>query len=177
MRTRLLAVLAIAIAMAAALIPSSSGALTLKVKLGEAVIGVNANPAAASGTVTFSLNTISAKCSSSSLTGTAFVKPQCTTRTITCPATASSCDLQLAPVRQTAFAGTPEWAGFAYMSGGYSGVNNPEPYHCNAATNVCQQQITFTGLPAASTASVNVYNVASGLGLPSIGVQATLVIH
>jgi hypothetical protein len=162
--------------MGALLMPSSSGATTLVVKLGNSLTSVSVKPVAATGTLTFSANTISAKCSQSALAGSAGVKPICTTRTIVCPTTAMSCDLQIAPARQASLNGRPDWAGSLDISGaGYTGFTVPQPYQCSAT--VCQQQVNFTGFSPGDTVSATIYNIASGTSLPSIGVALVLTVH
>src|SRR2546421_6662522 len=103
------------------------------------------------GTISVSGGTISARCSASSLKGSAaFNTPQCVTRPIKCPVTATSCAV-VANIRESALRGPVQVAGgLLFIGGSYTASAVVQPYNCPQAYS-CGTRVPFACITPRTT--------------------------
>lgn len=128
-----------------------------------------------SGTTGTSQGAITARCATSSVTGSAAnFTPSCVTHAIKCPATAPSCTL-IADVHESASRGPVAVHGQVLFVGGFpTGSAVAQPYNCPGASN-CGIRTVFTGIPAGTTMQASAFNILYAPLFPSLIAQLSLL--
>ena len=127
------------------------------------------------GTISVGGGTISARCTAGSVKASAFyLTPQCVTRLIACPVTASSCSV-VVNIHESALRG-PVWvAGTLVLSGGYTSSTVLTPYNCPGAYS-CGTRIRFDGLTPGETLQLGTFNVIDAPNYATVFGQLTLTV-
>src|SRR5581483_3001689 len=119
---------------------------------------------------------ISARCTASAVKGSAtLLTPQCATRVISCPATATSCSV-VVNVRESAVRG-PEYviAGVS-LSSGYTSATVLTPYNCPQLFS-CGTRVQLNGLTPGETVQLGVANALFAPNYPVVFGQLSLTAH
>jgi hypothetical protein len=128
------------------------------------------------GTLAVGGGTISARCVATAAHGNAETgAPVCVTRVVTCPASATSCDL-IWSAQESALRGPVAVDGFIDIGGPYGGPTFVSPYNCPQA-NACGAKLLYTGLAAGTSVQSEVFNIAPSTTLPSVANQISLTVH